>query len=295
MSAVHNDHIHIRDVSLADFDEQVVAASHEVPVVVDFWAPWCQPCRILKPILEKLAVEYGGRFILAKINSDENQALAQRYGVRGIPAVKAFVDGRMVDEFTGALPEAQIREFLGRLIPSPAEPLRREALALAAAGDNAAARRRMAEAINLDPTGDDAYLDFIALCLDAGDADALAEARELLDVVADRARDRNRVAALRARLQLASGGGADAAALQDRLAAAPDDHEVRRQLANALALAQDYRGALENLLEIVRRDRTWNDEAGRKDMLNLFTLLSAQPQFDDLVREFRVQLSRTLN
>lgn len=295
MSAVHNDHIHIRDVSLADFDEQVVAASHEVPVVVDFWAPWCQPCRILKPILEKLAVEYGGRFILAKINSDENQALAQRYGVRGIPAVKAFVDGRMVDEFTGALPEAQIREFLGRLIPSPAEPLRREALALAAAGDNAAARRRMAEAINLDPTGDDAYLDFIALCLDSGDADALAEARELLDVVADRARDRNRVAALRARLQLTSGGGADAATLQDRLAAAPDDHEVRRQLANALALAQDYRGALENLLEIVRRDRTWNDEAGRKDMLNLFTLLSAQPQFDDLVREFRVQLSRTLN
>lgn len=294
MSGVHSDHI--LDVSLADFDQQVLAASRSVPVVVDFWAPWCQPCRILKPILEKLAVEFGGKFILAKVNSDENQELSQRYGVRGIPAVKAFVDGQLVDEFTGALPEAQIREFLGRIIPSPAEPLRREALALAAAGDNAAARRTLAEAINLDPASDTAYLDFIQLSLDAGDADALAEAAELLDVIADRARDQDRVAALRARLQLARGGReADTGALQARLSAAPDDHEARLQLANALALQQDYRGALEALLELVRRDRKWNDDAGRKGMLNLFTLLAAQPQHDDLVREFRVRLSRTLN
>lgn len=287
---------HSHEVSLADFESKVLAASHEVPVVVDFWAPWCQPCRILKPILEKLAAEYGGKFVLAKINSDENQELAQRYGVRGIPAVKAFIDGQMVDEFTGALPEAQIREFLGRLIPSPAEPLRREALALAAAGDNAAARRKMAEAINLDPASDTAYLDFIQLSLDAGDADALAEARELLDVVADRARDQDRVASLRARLQLAgSGSGVDIQALEAQLTANPDDHESRLQLANALALQQDYRGAFQALLELVRRDRQWNDEAGRKGMLNLFTLLAAQPQFDDLVREFRIALARTLN
>lgn len=287
---------HSHDVSLADFEAKVLAVSHDVPVVVDFWAPWCQPCRILKPILEKLAAEYAGKFILAKINSDENQELAQRYGVRGIPAVKAFVDGQMVDEFTGALPEAQIREFLGRLIPSPAEPLRREALALAAAGDNAGARRKLAEAINLDPASDTAYLDFIQLSLDAGDADALAEARELLDVVADRARDQDRVASLRARLQLASGGsGADTAALRARLDADPDDHDARLQLANALALQQDYRAALETLLDLVRRDRKWNDEAGRKGMLNLFTLLAAQPQYDDLVREFRIALARTLN
>lgn len=287
---------HSREVSRADFEAKVLAASREVPVVVDFWAPWCQPCRILKPILEKLAAEYGGKFILAKINSDENQELAQRYGVRGIPAVKAFVDGQVVDEFTGALPEAQIRAFLDRLIPSPAEPLRREAQALAATGDNAGARRKLAEAINLDPASDTAYLDFIQLSLDAGDADALAEARELLDVVADRARDQDRVASLRARLQLASGGsGADTAALRARLDADPDDHDARLQLANALALQQDYRAALETLLDLVRRDRKWNEEAGRKGMLNLFTLLAAQPQYDDLVREFRVRLARTLN
>jgi putative thioredoxin len=287
---------HAIDVNVADFDEKVLAASQQVPVVVDFWAPWCQPCRILKPILEKLAAEFGGKFILAKVNSDENQELAVRYGVRGIPAVKAFVGGQAVDEFTGVLPEAQVREFIERLIPSPAEPLRGEAAGLAAAGDLAGARKKLVEAINLDPRNDDAYLDFIQISLDIGGEAELAEARELMDVVADRARDADRVASLRARLNLArSGGGADAAALQASVEQNPDDHAARLQLANALALRQDYRGALTHLLDIVRRDRQWNEEAGRKGMLNLFALLAGQPQHDDLVREFRVALARTLN
>ncbi len=284
---------HTYDVTFADFEEKVLAASRRAPVLVDFWAPWCQPCRILKPILEKLAAEYGGRFLLAKVNSDENQELAQHYGVRGIPAVKAFVDGELVDEFTGALPEAQIREFLERLIPSPAEPLRLEALALAAAGDTKAARNKLVEAIRRDPRHENARLDLIELCLTAG---ALGEARELLDGIADRARDRGRVETLAARLALASAAGdADPAALQARLAADANDHAARLQLANALALRQDYRAALENLLELVRRDRRWNDEAGRRAMLNLFTLLASQPQYDELVREFRIALARTLN
>lgn len=284
---------HSCDVTVADFDEKVLAASRQAPVIVDFWAPWCQPCRILKPILEKLAAEYGGKFILAKVNSDENQELSMRYGVRGIPAVKAFVDGQLVDEFTGALPEPQIREFLDHLIPSPAEPLRQEALAAYARGDLDAARKTMADAINLDPRNDNSYLDFIEMSLDAG---ALDEAKEVLDVVADRARDTARVASLQARLQLAqAGGGADLSALQAQLIADPADLGSRLALANAQAVGQDYRCALENLLEIVRRDRTWNEEAGRKTMLTLFNLLSAQPQYDDLIREFRVQLSRTLN
>ena len=280
------------DVSVADFNDKVIAASHHTPVIVDFWAPWCQPCRILKPLLEKLASEYGGKFILAKVNSDENQELSQRYGVRGIPAVKAFMGGEAVDEFTGALPEGQVREFIVRLIPSPAEPLRLQALSLAEQGDIGGARKLLAEAINLDPANDTTYLDFIELSI----ADnALAEAREIMDVVADRASDRTRVAALQARLKLAeSGSGADLPALQSRLAQDANDHDARLQLANALALQQDYRGALENLLELVRRDRKWNEEAGRKGLLNLFTLLAA-PQYEDLVREFRIALARTLN
>lgn len=287
---------HAYDVTIADFDEKVLAASRRVPVVVDFWAPWCQPCRILKPILEKLAAEYAGKFILAKINSDENQELAARYGVRGIPAVKAFVGGQQVDEFTGALPEDQVREFVDRLIPSPAEPLRQEALALAAAGDIAAARRKMAAAIDLDPRNDTCYLDFIQLSLDLGTGEALTEANELMAVIAHRARDRSRVESLRARLELArTAGNVDIAALQAQVASDTNNHAARLQLANALALRHDYRGALENLIEIVRRDRQWNEEAGRKGMLNLFALLAAQPEYDDLVREFRIALARTLH
>lgn len=287
---------HSYDVSVADFDEKVLAASRQVPVVVDFWAPWCQPCRILKPILEKLAAEFGGKFILAKVNSDENQELSMRYGVRGIPAVKAFVGGEVVDEFTGAQPEAQVREFVANLIPSPAEPIQREAMAAYQAGDVEGARKLMAQAINTDPANDTAYLDFVELCLATKSEEAMTEARQVLDIVADRARDQDRVASLQARLQLASaGGGADIDTLRAKLDQDANDHDTRLQLANALALRQDYRGALENLLDIVRRDRKWNDEAGRKGMLNLFTMLGTQPQFDDLVREFRVQLARTLN
>ena len=281
------------DVSVADFDEKVRAASRAVPVIVDFWAEWCQPCRTLKPILEKLAAEYDGRFILAKVNSDQNQELAQRYGVRGIPAVKAFVDGELVDEFTGALPEGQIRDFIDRLIPSPAGPLRAQARDAHLAGDLEGARKLMAQAINLDPRNDASYLDYVELSLEAG---AIDEAKEILDAVRERCRDRARVEALDAQVQLAAGNGsADTAALQARIDADPADLDSRLQLANALAVVRDYRAAFEQLLAIVRRDRQWQDQAGRKTMLTLFTVLGAQPQYDDLVREFRVALSRTLN
>jgi putative thioredoxin len=280
------------DASLADFQEKVLDASHRAPVLVDFWAEWCQPCRILKPVLEKLAAEYGGRFLLAKVDSDHNQELAQRYGVRGIPAVKAFVNGELVDEFTGAQPEGQVREFIDRLIPSPAEPLRRQAAEAHERGDTEGARQLMAQAINTDPRNDTSYLDYVELSLEVG---ALDDAREVLDAIRERCRDQDRIQALDARLQLSAGGGADTAALEARIAADANDHDARLQLANALALARAYRAAFGQLLEIVRRDRKWNDEAGRKTMLTLFTMLAPQPQFEDLVREFRVALSRTLN
>ncbi|HTY04021.1 MAG TPA: tetratricopeptide repeat protein [Rhodocyclaceae bacterium] len=286
-------HPHSYDVSTADFAEKVLDASLHAPVIVDFWAAWCAPCRVLKPVLEKLAGEYGGRFILAKVNSDENPELAQRYGVRGIPAVKAFVDGQLADEFAGALPEGQVREFIDRLIPSPAEPLRLQAHAAHERGDIAGARSLMAQAINADPRNDASYLDYIELSLEAGDFD---DAREVLDAVRERARDHARVEALDARLHLATGSGnADVTALKAKVAENADDLDTRLQYANALAVGQDYRAALEQLLDIVRRDRAWHDEAGRKGMLRLFTLLAAQPQHEDLVREFRVALSRTLN
>ena len=284
---------HAFDVSTAEFQEKVVAASQHVPVLVDFWAEWCAPCRQLKPILEKLAAEYGGRFLLAKINSDQNQELAGRCGVRGIPNVKAFVGGHLVDEFTGALPEAQVRAFIDKLLPSPAEPLRVAAQEARASGEIELALSLLDDASQADPANETVQLDMAEIRIDAGQLDA---ARALLDALEHKARDASRHKALQARLKLvAAGGGADAAALQARIAANGDDPDARLQLANALALSGDYRPALEHLLAIVRRDRKWQDEAARKAMLDLFTLLGGDAQFDDLVREFRIALARTLN
>ncbi|MFH1869143.1 MAG: tetratricopeptide repeat protein [Pseudomonadota bacterium] len=281
------------DVGSADFQDKVLAASQHAPVLVDFWAEWCAPCRILKPILERLAAEYGGRFILAKLNSDQNQELAARYGVRGIPNVKAFVNGEMVDEFTGALPEAQIRDFIDGLLPSPAEPLRVAAREARARGDAEVACSLLADALQLDPANETVRLDLAEIHIDAHRIDA---AGAILDALEHRAKDMARLGALQARLKLVTAGaGADPAALVARIAAHAGDLDARLQLAHALALAHDYRPALEQLLEIVRRDRQWQDQAARKTMLDLFTLLGGNAQYDDLVREFRIQLARTLN
>jgi putative thioredoxin len=280
-------------VNGAEFEEAVISASRKLPVLVDFWAPWCAPCRTLKPVLEKLAAEYGGRFLLAKIDSDRNQELAARYHVRGIPNVKAFVDGVVVDEFSGALAETQVRAFIDRLLPSPAEPLRIAAREARAAGDLALAHSLLIDARELDPADEAVLLDLAEYTLDLQQP---AEAAKILDPLEHTARDAARCAALRARLKLvAAGTGIDPAEFQARIAVDPDDLEARLQLATSLALSHDYRPALEQLLDIVCRDRNWQDHAARKAMLDLFVLLGDDSQFDDLVREFRVRLARTLN
>ncbi|OQY70270.1 MAG: co-chaperone YbbN [Rhodocyclaceae bacterium UTPRO2] len=282
---------HAIDVTESNFLQEVIEASHRFPVLVDFWAPWCGPCRSLGPILERLAAEYQGRFRLAKVNSDENQALAAQFGVRGIPNVKAVVDGQIVNEFTGALPESAVREFIDALLPSPAEPLRQEALAARARGEGDAARKLLLQAIHLDPRHEPARLDLIDVLLDAGD---FAEAQRLLDETAEAGKDRDRIDSLAARLALARGaaGGADEAALRARLAADAADLAARLALANLLALKQDYRAALEELLEVVRRDRAFEDDIGRKTMLQIFSLLGGD---SDLVRDYRGRLSTVIN
>ena len=259
---------HSLDVGLADFQQAVLEESRHRPVLVDFWAPWCEPCKALKPVLEKLAAEYGGKFLLAKINSDDNQELAARYGVRGIPSVKAFIDGEPVDEFSGALPESEVRAFLDRLVPGPADELRVEAAELRLAGDVSAALQKLADASKIDSSHVGVRLDAAEIMLDLNEAD---EARRLIAGVADDADPR--VPQLKARLQFMEAAGEDEAALAARVAANENDLEARLKLANLLVAAGKYEAGMDQLLEIVRRDRGFGDDIGRKTLLSVFDLL----------------------
>jgi putative thioredoxin len=274
------------DINLPDFQVAVLDESRMRPVVVDFWAPWCGPCKSLKPILEKLAVEYGGKFRLAKVNADDNQALSQQYGVRGIPAVKAFVNGEMVDEFSGALPEAEVRAFLDRLIPGPADELRAQAAAARAAGDPGAALQLLADASRLNPDAVGIRLDAAEIMLDLREAE---EAQRLIGNVADDADPR--VPHLKARLQFLGAAGADEMALQARIAADANDLEARLALAKLAIAGQRYEDGMEQLLEIVRRDRGFQDDIGRTTLLTVFDLLGG----GELVSRYRRLLASVLN
>ncbi|MDB5867538.1 MAG: Thioredoxin [Betaproteobacteria bacterium] len=284
--------LHTIDVDKASFDEVVIEGSRKAPVVVDFWAPWCGPCRALTPILEKLAAEYDGRFVLAKVNSDENPELSARYGVRGIPNVKAFAQGELVDEFSGAVPESGVRAFLDRLVPSPADELRDEAAAVyAQTRDADRALEILSRAEALDQSNEDIRIDRAELLTDAG---RRTQANQVLAALKPLTQMGARVNALKAKLDLAE-GAADAPGvddLQKRIAANENDLEARLQLAHAHAAAKRYREALEQLLEIVGRDRAFGEDAGRKTMLKVFELLG---NTGDLVSEFRKKLARTMN
>ncbi|HMC45900.1 MAG TPA: thioredoxin domain-containing protein, partial [Caballeronia sp.] len=174
------------DTGTEAFERDVLEASQKVPVLVDFWAPWCAPCRALKPILDKLAGEYQGRFLLAKVNSDEHPQLSARFGVRGIPNVKAFVEGKLADEFTGALPESGVRAFIDRLIPTPGEKLRRTARALVSQGDFDEAERHLRSALEIEPANHGVRLDLVDLLLAKN---SHAEADEVFARIPERERD----------------------------------------------------------------------------------------------------------
>ncbi|MGB8147129.1 MAG: tetratricopeptide repeat protein [Azonexus sp.] len=278
------------DVSIEEFETKVIQASLQVPVVIDFWAPWCGPCQTLKPMLEKLAEEYAGRFLLAKVNSDENPELSQHFGVRSIPSVKVLYQGQLVDEFNGALPEGQIRAFLDRFaLPDAGGNLREEAAALVAAGHLDEALAKLSEASREKPGDEGIRLDAIEVLMQLGRND---EAGQLL--AADYTQAADRANALRARLALAA-GAADTAGLEAKLVANPEDHATRLELARAYAGQNRFREALDNALEVVVRDRFFDEGAGRKALLQIFEALAGSEQFDDLVREFRRKLSAALN
>ena len=277
------------DTATDSFENDVLKASERVPVLVDFWAPWCAPCRALTPILEKLAGEYQGRFLLAKVNSDEHPQLSARFGVRGIPNVKAFVDGKLADEFTGALPESGVRAFIDRLIPTPGERLRRTARALVTQGDFDEAERHLRSALELEPANHALRLDLVELLLAKN---SHAEADALFAPIPERERDERAdklysVLALWKRSQQLPA----LEELEAKLAANPDDLPSRLALGERLIAGKRYEPALAALLEVVRRDRGALRTSARKLMVEVFNLAEDQA---GLVSEYRKLLAGAL-
>jgi putative thioredoxin len=265
----------VKDVTSASFRADVLTASTRQPVLVDFWAPWCGPCKQLAPLLEKAVADSGGKVTLVKMNIDEHPQIPGQLGIQSIPAVIAFDKGQPVDGFVGALPESQIRGFIERLvgpIQSESALLLAEAEQAAAGGDAAGAAAIYSEILAEQPGEAKAIGGLAKLHVAAGRLD---EAKALLETApaapAGKEQGPAVVAALAA-LHLAEQASnvGELAPLEQAIAANPDNHQARFDLAIALSAKEDRDGAADQLLEIIRRDRKWNDEAARKQLLQLF-------------------------
>jgi putative thioredoxin len=276
------------DVGDADFEREILDRSLKIPVVVDFWAPWCAPCRALGPVLERLAVEHEGAFMLARVNVDEAPEVAQALGVRSIPAVKGFRDGTLVTEFVGARPESVIRAFLARLLPTEADRLAQEAQDRAAAGDAQAAERLFRDALARDGRHARALVGLARLLGDRGE---IAEGLKLLDLVLPSAPIVEEAERLAAQLRTRTDGAGDEDTLRRRLAADPTDSAARLDLGRALAAQERYEEALGELLAVVQRDPHFADDAARKIMVDIFAVLGPD---DRLTERFRGELAKAL-
>jgi putative thioredoxin len=278
------------DTNLERFKADVIDASMQVPVLVDFWAPWCGPCKELGPILERLEKEYGGRFKLVKVDSDQEQQLAQHFRVRSIPTVFAVVGGRPVDQFQGALPESKLREFIDRLMPNPAEVELDLAGQALEQNDLGKATDHVKKALALDPSSDSAKLMYAQLLLEAGEP---AAAQSQLDSLSKEARADPQVQGLaqQVKAEVEANRAPPSPALEAKIKANPGDLQARLDLAEHYIGYKAWPEAMEQLLEIVRRDRKFGEDVGRKRMIEVFGLAAAQPQ---VVSEWRRKLSSLL-
>jgi putative thioredoxin len=269
--SVVNQQRYVFDVTEADFQQRVLVRSREVPVVVDFWAEWCGPCKTLTPVLEKLAAEFKGAFEVAKVDVDKNERLAAMLRIQSIPTVYAFVDGQPVDGFQGAQPEKVVRQFIERLVPPPEEdPLEIAEQALAA-GDTALAEKAFRRVLETKPDSGVALLGLARVALSKRDTKMAAT---LLDRIKEA--DPAWQQAQRVKGVLAFGEhAADEKELRQRIAANARDPEAWYQLGATLALNGRHDEAMDAFLEVVKVGRSWNEDAGRKALLSLFDLLGA--------------------
>ena len=269
------------DVTMQNFEAEVIAASMTTPVLVDFWAPWCGPCKSLGPVLEKLEADYGGRFKLVKINSDDEQQLAGAFGIRSIPTCILLMGGRPVDGFMGALPEGQVRQFLDKHLPSEGELAAQvetdEAEALMAEGDTDAALAKLREALALAPDNDDARFDLVKLLIISGELD---EAQAALAPTLTRIPASQRFEALHHWLLAIEFASTDARAawtldqFDAAIALNKRDFDTRLAKARLLMAAGQMEAAMDELLEIVMRDKAWNDGIARKTYVAILELMT---------------------
>jgi putative thioredoxin len=288
------------DVTIENFELEVIATSATQPVLVDFWAPWCGPCKALGPILEKLEVEYGGAFKLVKINSDEEQQIAGAFGIRSIPTVILLKNGQPVDGFMGALPEGKVREFLDKHVPALA-PQEEEEPLLEEPGDidPEAQLERLQQAVDSDPANDDARFDYVKALLASGRE---AEARRVFEPAAARAGLVRRIDALARWLDALSFAATrpDVAALDAKIAANRRDFQARFDRARVLIAQQQWTAAMDELLEILMRDKSWNEDLARKTYIAILDIVEPPkvkvaegqiPPDDPTVATYRRRLS----
>ena len=280
----------IFDVTDATFVDEVLKASHDVPVAVDFWAPWCEPCRALSPALERVIESMGGAVKLAKLDIDRSPTVAQRLGFSGVPTVKLFRNGEVISEFVGLIPEADIKLFLERGLPSPEELLVDEAVALISAGAVEAAKGKLEEVVKLSPSHPRAHLELGKLALRSGDFDgAEREFGEVSEGTAEFEAAATHLAATEFNKSCHQRGGLEKT--EDKYKQSPGSLDAKFDFAQCLAAGEEYEEALRLLLEIVGAEKGYREGAAKEDMVKIFGVLG---QRSPLAREYRSKLASAL-